>query len=537
MNQKTYSEQELQEIFSQLPFHAMKKLVDGYSKESGFSFDNEVKQAITNSLQSQLEKHDINSVCPNCQSKDVVKNGKRSDGSQRYLCKVCQKRFTRFTGTILEKNNWHWDAWVKMLQMTINNLSLKSMQNVLERDYGYEGINIKTVWFWRMKLIHALSKMNTPLLSGVVQVDETFIRESQKGSRGLVSYLSKDTKRKPRYGRKPSIMGVMGPEFATVVTAIDNRGYCVCKVTAMGRVTKELITDFFVEHLDHPAYVCSDANTVYKEVCGIFNYPHYVRPSNYDEILKSNGVVDADLADVFGVKEARRENAVIMNRLYRREEIDHINNVGGLLYEDFLKLRKEKGLNLARVNELHKDIKLYIVKNMTNVSTKYLEYYVGFFNYIRNWRVTHGKYPSSEKDAEMIFVEILKGKANYTLPEAMQQEINLPMPSSRYTTLLRENTKRAREATNNKYFKFNEEDGVRSFDRRKYLFDLPNSKLYEISKECGIRGYRKMNKWVLISMILKHPDIENILYRSISENQPMKISEEDLEAIRASRFM
>ena len=46
-----------------------------------------------------------------------------------------------------------------------------------------------------------------------------------------------------------------------------------------------------------------------------------------------------------------------------------------------------------------------------------------------------------------------------------------------------------------------------------------------------------MNKWVLISIFLNHSDIENIFYQLIYETKPMKISEEDLEAIRASRFM
>lgn len=54
------------------------------------------------------------------------------------------------------------------------------MMNVLEKDYSCEGINYKTVWLWRMKFIHALAEMPIPIVTGVVQVDETFIRESQK---------------------------------------------------------------------------------------------------------------------------------------------------------------------------------------------------------------------------------------------------------------------------------------------------------------------------------------------------------------------
>lgn len=111
--------------------------------------------------------------------------------------------------------------------MTINSYSITDMMNVLIKDYGCDGINYKTVWFWRMKLIHALADMPMPNLTGVVQVDETFIRESQKGSRKLSSMIGNHVERKARYGRQPSHYGVMGAEFATVVTAIDNRSYCV----------------------------------------------------------------------------------------------------------------------------------------------------------------------------------------------------------------------------------------------------------------------------------------------------------------------
>lgn len=46
-----------------------------------------------------------------------------------------------------------------------------------------------------------MANMPMPALSGVVQVDETFVRESQKGSRHLKSTVSQNEVRNPRYGR------------------------------------------------------------------------------------------------------------------------------------------------------------------------------------------------------------------------------------------------------------------------------------------------------------------------------------------------
>ncbi len=56
----------------------------------------------------------------------------------------CSTKFTHFTDTIFEKTHWHWDIWIKVLEMTLNNYSLQDMVNVLEKDYSCKGINIKT---------------------------------------------------------------------------------------------------------------------------------------------------------------------------------------------------------------------------------------------------------------------------------------------------------------------------------------------------------------------------------------------------------
>jgi len=99
------------------------------------------------------------------------------------------------------------------------------------------GIDIKTVWLWRLKLIIATANIPMPILSGIIQVDETFVRESQKGSRHLKSMVAQTEERKSRYGRQSSKFGVIGSEFATVVIAIENRGFWVCKVASLGKLS------------------------------------------------------------------------------------------------------------------------------------------------------------------------------------------------------------------------------------------------------------------------------------------------------------
>lgn len=264
MAKKNINLDEVLDFVKNLPFDKFSKVVKHYSKHSKANFEKELDYITTLNFQQRLEKLGINNTCPKCNSKSVIKNGVRNNRVQEYKCKDCNTKFTLFTNTILEKTKWHWDIWIKVLEMTINSYSLADMLNVLEKDYGCVGINVKTIWLWIMKLIHSPALMPMPILSGVIQVDETFIRESQKGSRTLINYINKEEDRQPRYGRKPSEYGVMGAEFATITTAIDNTGYCVCKVSGLGKLTKEIFVDLFENHFKTPAYICSDANDVYE---------------------------------------------------------------------------------------------------------------------------------------------------------------------------------------------------------------------------------------------------------------------------------
>lgn len=520
-----------------LPYNKFKEVVEHYSDNNSTNFDTELEMLVSLNFQRRLENLGVNKECPNCSSTHIKKYGKRKY-IQVFKCKECSTKFTLFTNTILEKTHWHWDIWIKVLEMTINSYSIDSMINVLEMDYGCEGINRKTVWLWRMKLIHGLAAMPMPTLTGIIQIDETFIRECQKGSRSLTSYLDKQDVRKPRYGYRPSKLGTMGPEFAAITTAIDNRGYCVCKVSSLGKLTKETFIDLFEKHFDNPAFICTDANDAYEGYCSLFDIPHYVKPSNYLKILTNNGYETPEYkSNPTEAKKTEDNNKKTLETLYNSDLIDKITNRGYISYDEFNQLKRTNNLSLGKVNELHKDIKYLINKDMTNVSTKYLQDYIGFFTYIRNWSVQNGRYPNSNKDTEQIFIEILKCKINYTLTDVEVQELELQKPTNRYIALLKEETEKARAATFNKYFKFDEEDGVQTFNKREYLLDQPKTKLHAICKECKLTKYKQLAKYSLVSLILKQPNIDDIIYKLLANDRHYKVADEDLEAINARRYL
>lgn len=155
--------------------------------------------------------------------------------------------------------------------------------------------------------------------------------------------------------------------------------------------------------------------------------------------------------------------------------------------------------------------------------------------YIRNWRVSNGHYPSSKKDTEQIFIDMLKTRVKYTVYDVKDSELTLPKPSPRYIALLKAETEKIRTATSNQYFKFDEGDGVKTFNKREYLLEQPKSRLYTVCKAHGMKKYKKLALYSLVSAILKLGDIDNIIYDLIITDRHY-IADEDLEVLRVRRL-
>lgn len=539
--------QKLLEQMGDLDPAQFKTLVQAYAGKTGQSESRVWDGAVYATSEQRLAALGVNRACPSCGSVAVVHNGTNPAGIQRLKCQDCGTSFTRFTGTMLEKSRFPWEVWVEVLRMALDDSSLEDMQTVLSRDFSCEGINIKTLFHMRLKLLYAMAAVEPPILTGVIQMDETYLRESQKGHNvELVSYI-RGEERKPRYGRHPSKYGVTGPEFATILTAIDSRGFCICKVVALGRIPMDAVADMYEQHFQDPAYICTDANFIYKDLFDLLEVPHYIKPSRYLEILKDAGyeglpegyeliLDDNDPAKHLNEYRRNQYRWNIAEKLYRERKIDFINNREDLSYKQFQTLKRKYGLNLARVNQLHNELKSTLEKQMTNVTTKYLPLYLALCSYRHNWKRTHGDAPISRTAADAILCELVALKVNLTRPQLEDITLDLPRPSGRAIQLLKEKTAKARQLTQNRYFKFEEED-TPHFNKRAILLDAPRSSLDAIAKERKIRGYTKMSHWSLASILLKEPDVEDIVIGLITRSHRYEIPEEDLKRLQDLRYL
>ena len=369
--------EEVLEFIEDLPYSKFRKLVNHYALHNGKEFEQELNNMVILDLQSRLEKLNIHKHCPQCQSSKVVKNGKRTNEIQEYKCKECSTKYTLFTGTLLEKTRYDWDSWVKVLEMTLNNYSLHKMIHILEETYGYEGINYKTIWHWRMKLIHALAKLPMPVLTGVIQIGEIRIKDSNKGNRRIIieecDKEKEDTKQ----------------DLILIVSAIDNRGYCVSKVMPNEEFTTKLFKEEYKRNISAPAYICSYPVQVYEEYSKEYNIPHFIKPFHYINDIQTQAFI--------------KESDEICNKEY-------IKNKGNITYGEVKRLKELNHLGVEEIEKINLQLQTFINQKMTNVNTRYLQDYIGLYVFKKNWEITYGHLPTSKEDAEKIFVELLKRK-------------------------------------------------------------------------------------------------------------------------------
>lgn len=115
--------------------------------------------------------------CPYCNGTRIVLWGKRK-GIQRYHCKSCSVYFNDLTGTPM--------AWTKKLEKWSKMTQALQKSLTLEQTAAELNISISTAFRWRHRLLEGLGANHQKVqLSGIIEIDETLFRISEKGSRKL----------------------------------------------------------------------------------------------------------------------------------------------------------------------------------------------------------------------------------------------------------------------------------------------------------------------------------------------------------------
>jgi len=264
-------------------------------------------QRIINGIEQRL----VNKPeCPHCHSQVINRHGK-SGAMQRYRCKNCLKTFSATTGTPLAHLRLK-DRWLVYIETMLQGKVLRDAANEC-------GINLKTAFLWRHRLLTLPAVIKPKSLEGIVEIDETFFAYSEKGNKGLI-------KRKPRKrGMKAKKPGRSADDWVPVLTARDRAHHTFEAI--LPATTTEQIKQELSYKIEKDSVLCSDG------------FKAYIK------FARDNDLIHKRLNSSAGIR-------VI-------ETVFHIQNV----------------------NAYHSRLKNWM-EHFHGVATKYLDHYLGWFRYL-----------------------------------------------------------------------------------------------------------------------------------------------------------
>lgn len=107
--------------------------------------------------------------CPHCHSGYFVKDGRRRDGVQKYLCNRCGSRFNPLTGTVLDSRKIPVSEWVEYLMhlFEFHSVTTSARDNRNAMTTGF---------YWLRKVFAVLDGcQDGVVLSGRVWIDEAYV--------------------------------------------------------------------------------------------------------------------------------------------------------------------------------------------------------------------------------------------------------------------------------------------------------------------------------------------------------------------------
>jgi len=176
-----------------------------------------------------LEPHIEPHSCPHCGSHRIIRFGMKR-GKQRYFCKECQKVFVETVKTIVYKSKYSIKTWSGYVDCMLQGLTCKETANAI-------GINYKTAFYWRHKILGCLKEVQDEGLSlkDIVEADETFFAISYKGNHKKSKTFVMPRKAHKR-GEKSSKKGI-SREKVCVSCMADNHNNYQANIAGLGRIT------------------------------------------------------------------------------------------------------------------------------------------------------------------------------------------------------------------------------------------------------------------------------------------------------------
>ena len=185
--------------------------------------------------------------CPHCGCARKHRCGHAS-GLQRFRCLHCRRSHNALTGTPLARLRKK-ECWLSYLQCVIESRTVRDAAQVVR-------VHRTTSFRWRHRFVPGAMRDRPKMLSAIVEADETYRLESQKGSRSLT--------RRPRMRGGVAKRRGINREHDCLLVARDRSGQTLDFHTGRGQVTVEQLHQCLRPVLSTDVLLISDGAVSYR---------------------------------------------------------------------------------------------------------------------------------------------------------------------------------------------------------------------------------------------------------------------------------
>lgn len=185
--------------------------------------------------------------CPRCAGARHYRHG-QANGLQRYRCRDCGRTFNDLSGTPLARLRLR-DKWLDYLGALRESKAVRAAAREA-------GVHRNTAFRWRHRFLERVKHDLPQRLHGIVEADEMFILESQKGARKL------DRTPRKRGGRAGK-RGISN-ELDCILVARDRGRQTIGALIGRGALKAAQLEHHLLPRLDEQALLVSDSNAAYR---------------------------------------------------------------------------------------------------------------------------------------------------------------------------------------------------------------------------------------------------------------------------------
>ena len=187
--------------------------------------------------------------CPRCQGVRWQRHG-HANNLQRYRCRDCGRTFNDLSATPLARLRLR-EKWADYLRAL---LASKPVRGAADQ----AGVHRNTAFRWRHRFLQRVKDDGPRQLGGIVEADEMFMLESQKGSR----QLDRPARKRGGAAHKRGI----SRELDCILVMRDRAGQTADAVTGRGPLTVQQAERHLLPLLERQALLVTDANAAYRSL-------------------------------------------------------------------------------------------------------------------------------------------------------------------------------------------------------------------------------------------------------------------------------